>query len=55
VDLDQAADLASLRALGFTPGETGIDYTRAVDPAEVRAKIDERQAHGTLIRYGDWR
>jgi hypothetical protein len=55
VDLDQAADLASLRALGFTPGETGIDYTRAVDPAEVKAKIDERQAHGTLIRYGDWR
>jgi hypothetical protein len=55
VFLDQAADLTVLRNLGFTPGETGIDYTRAVDPNEVKAKIEERQAHGTLIRYGDWR
>lgn len=53
--MDRTADLALLRNLGFTPGETGIDYTRAVDPEEVRSKIEERQGHGTLIKFGDWR
>lgn len=55
VYMGQADDLALLRKLGFTPGETGVDYTRPVDQAEVRSKIDERQAHGTLIKFGDWR
>jgi hypothetical protein len=53
--LEQTADLTLMRNLGCSPGEAGIDYTRAVDPAEVKSKIEERQAHGTLIRYGDWR
>ncbi|HLF75904.1 MAG TPA: hypothetical protein VJB57_00290 [Dehalococcoidia bacterium] len=53
--MERTADLALLRNLGFTPGETGIDYTRPVDPAEVRSKIEERQGHGTLIKFGDWR
>jgi hypothetical protein len=52
--MDRTTDLALLRSLGFTPGETGIDYHRAVDPGEVRSKIEERQGHGTLIRFGDW-
>jgi hypothetical protein len=50
-----AEDLALLRNLGFTAGETGVDYTRPTDASEVRSKIDERQAHGTLIKFGDWR
>ncbi len=53
--MDRTTDLALVRSLGFTPGETGIDYNRAVDPEEVRSKIDERQGHGTLIKFGDWR
>jgi hypothetical protein len=53
--MDRTVDLALLRSLGFTPGETGLDYTRPVDPDEVRSKIEERQGHGSLIKFGDWR
>jgi len=53
--MDRTVDLTLLRSLGFTPGETGIDYNRAVDPEEVKSKIEERQGHGTLIKFGDWR
>jgi hypothetical protein len=52
---DDAAGLALLRELGFTAGETGLDYTRSVDRAEVSSIIEERRAHGTLIKFGDWR
>jgi hypothetical protein len=55
VYMSQTEDLALLRGLGFTPGETGLDYTRAVDAGEVRSKLEERRAHGTLIKFGDWR
>ncbi len=53
--IDDSQELAARRAAGFTPGETGVDFTRPVDPAEVRQKVSERQAHGTLIKFGDWR
>jgi len=53
--IDAAAWIAVLRELGFTPGETGVDFTRPVDPSEVKQKMDERQSHGTLIKFGDWR
>jgi hypothetical protein len=53
---DDSARLAALRDLGFTPGETGLDYTRSsVDADDVRASIEERQSHGTMIKFGDWR
>lgn len=55
VAIDDSAAIAALREAGFTPGETGLDYTRSVDPAEVTAKVDERKAHGTVIKFGDWR
>ena len=55
VYLDDTAELALLRNTGFAPGETGLDYTRPVEAAEVRANIEERQGHGTLIKFGDWR
>ena len=56
VYMDDAPTLALLRAADFAPGETGLDFTRAVDPAELRAKLDERRSHGTVIRFGGfWR
>jgi hypothetical protein len=56
VYIDDTAQLNALKDLGFTPGETGLDYTRSsVDAAEVRAAIEERQSHGTMIKFGDWR
>jgi hypothetical protein len=49
-------DLALLRKLGFTPGETGLDYYRpTVDAIEVKQQSDERKAHGGVIRFGNWR
>jgi len=55
VYLDQAEDVALMRSLDFTPGETGVDYTRPVEQTEVEQKIEERKSHGTMIKFGDWR
>jgi hypothetical protein len=55
VYLEDSAQVQALRALGFTPGETGLDYGRPVDAAEVKSRIAERQGHGTLIKFGWWR
>ncbi len=55
VYIDDTAELSPLRAAGFTPGEAGLEYTRLVDLNEVKSQIEERQAHGTLIKFGDWR
>jgi hypothetical protein len=56
VYVDDTAKLTALREMGFTPGETGLDYTRSsVDAGDVRASIEERQSHGTMIKFGDWR
>jgi hypothetical protein len=48
-------ELPLLRERGFTAGETGIDFTRPIDPAELKAMLEERRAHGTVIKFGDWR
>jgi hypothetical protein len=55
VYLEDAEDVALMRQLDFTPGETGVDYTRPIDPADVEAIVEERKARGTLIKFGDWR
>jgi hypothetical protein len=55
VYLHETEDLALMRSLGFTPGESGVDYTRPVSREDVRRKVEARQAHGTLIKFGDWR
>jgi hypothetical protein len=55
VYLHDAEELAVMRKLGFTPGESGVDYTRPVSRDDVRQKVEARQAHGTLIKFGDWR
>ena len=53
--VEDVTGLALLRDLGFTAGETGLDYTRSVDQGEIRSLIEERRSHGTLIKFGDWR
>ena len=55
VNLDDAQDLATLREIGFVPGESGVDYVRPTSQEDIDAKVEERQAHGTLIKFGDWR
>jgi hypothetical protein len=52
--LEDTAWVSLLRDKGFTPGETGVDYVRPVEAADVQKGIEERQAHGTLIKFGDW-
>jgi hypothetical protein len=53
--LEDAVEVSMLRDMGFAPGETGLDYTRPVETADVNAQIEARQAHGTMIKFGDWR
>jgi hypothetical protein len=55
VGVDDTAMLSDLKAIGFTPGEIGLYLTRSVDRDEVEAKKAQRQAHGTIIKFGDWR
>jgi hypothetical protein len=55
VYLDQTEDVALMRALEFSPGETGVDYVRPVEEADVRRIIEDRKSHGTMIKFGDWR
>jgi hypothetical protein len=53
--IDENAELALLRSKGFTPGDTGLTYVRPADAEEVRSRMEERKAHGSLITFGDWR
>jgi len=55
VNLDDTQDLATLREIGFMPGESGVDYVRPTSQEDIDVKVEERQAHGTLIKFGDWR
>jgi hypothetical protein len=55
VYLDDKEDLALMRSLGYMPAESGVDYTRPVEAADIKQKVDERQSHGTIIKFGDWR
>jgi len=55
VPVDDSVSIALLREAGFTPGESGLDYTRTVDVAEAKRKLAARQSHGTIIKFGDWR
>jgi hypothetical protein len=55
VYLEDTSTLALLREAGFTPGETGLDYTRTVDQTEIESRLDERKSHGTVVKFGWWR
>jgi hypothetical protein len=55
VYLEDDADLQMLRRLGYTPGESGVDYVRPVEDSDIQVKVEERKAHGTIIKFGDWR
>jgi hypothetical protein len=48
-------ELAQLRDLGFAPGETGLDYYGSLDADERARKEEERRAHGSMIKFGNWR
>jgi len=55
VSIDDAATNSILREIGFTAGETGIDFTRTVDRAETAQKIEDRKSKGSIIKFGNWR
>jgi len=55
VYMDETEDVALMRSLEFTAGESGVDFTRPVEAAEVDQQIEERKQHGTIIKFGSWR
>jgi hypothetical protein len=55
VNLEDDDDLQMMRGLGYTPAESGVDYVRPVQDEDIREKVEERKAHGTLIKFGNWR
>jgi hypothetical protein len=55
VYMSDTADLNLLRDTGFVPGESGLEYSRPVDPAEYQSLVEERKSHGWYITLGDWR
>lgn len=55
INLEDDAELQMMRALGYTPAESGVDYVRPVEDADIQEKVEERKAHGTIIKFGNWR
>jgi hypothetical protein len=55
VNLEDDDDLQMMRGLGFSPAESGVDYVRPVEDADIKEKVEERKSHGTLIKFGNWR
>ena len=53
--LNDSVALTALREAGFTPGETGLIYSRSVDSQQENADLEERKTHGTHIAFGNWR
>ncbi len=50
VSTDNRAAIALYRKLGFTAGETGIDYRRPVDEDEVRQILEKNRASHITVR-----
>jgi hypothetical protein len=55
VNLEDDDDLQMMRRLGYSPAESGVDYVRPVEDADIQVKVDERKSHGTIIKFGNWR
>ena len=55
VNLEDDEELQMMRRLGYTPGETGVDYVRPVEDADIQDQVEERKSHGTIIKFGNWR
>lgn len=55
VNLEDDADLQTLRRMGYVPSESGVDYVRPVEDADIQAEVEERKSHGTIIKFGNWR
>jgi hypothetical protein len=55
VMLNDSVSLSALREAGFTPGETGLIFTRTVDAVAENADLADRKTKGTHIAFGNWR
>lgn len=55
VNLEDDDDLQMMRRIGYSPAESGVDYVRPVQEEDIQEKVEERKAHGTLIKFGNWR
>ncbi len=55
VRLGDSVQIAALQGAGFVPGEAGLIFTQATDRGETRSAIEDRKAHGTRIKFGNWR
>lgn len=55
VYLDDTENLGMMRSLGYSAAESGVDYTRPVEASDIQVQVEERQSHGTIIKFGNWR
>ncbi len=55
VRLGDSVQIAALQGAGFVPGEAGLIFSQATDRSEIVSAIEERKAHGTRIKFGNWR
>ena len=55
VNLEDDEELQMLRRLGYAPAESGVDYVRPVEDADIQEQVEERKSHGTIIKFGKWR
>ncbi|MGE0058838.1 MAG: hypothetical protein AB7T32_12715 [Dehalococcoidia bacterium] len=55
VMLDDAVMIGALRDAGFTPGETGLIFSRSVDAVAENAELESRKFHSSHIVFGNWR
>lgn len=53
--LDDSVSIAALREAGFTPGETGLIFSRSVDARAEKQELEDRKIHSSDIRFGNWR
>ena len=55
INLEDDEELQMMRRLGYSPAESGVDYVRPVEDSDIQEKAEERKAHGTIIKFGNWR
>jgi hypothetical protein len=55
VMLDDAVSIAALRDAGFTPGETGLIFSRSVDAVSENQALEDKKTHSSHIVFGNWR
>jgi hypothetical protein len=53
--LEDSVSISALRELGFTPGETGLIFSRTVDAVAENEALEHKKNHASDIRFGNWR